>query len=173
MHLLGAGMPSQKSMQTAHCSEFMRVLHGALIDIARVMNRPQRDEAMVREAGISLDRALFSLLVVVERRGPIGVVDLADRVGRDYTTVSRQLAKLESLGFVEREAGAADRRVREAIVTPKGKATTDAVDKARERIGHATFANWDERDVEELVRLMCKFADDISDEGFNDPASAS
>ena len=90
-----------------------------------------------------------------------------------YTTVSRQLAKLESFGLVEREAGAADRRVREAIVTPKGKATTEAVDKARERIGRATFANWDERDVEELVRLMCKFADDIGGDLLNDPASAS
>jgi DNA-binding MarR family transcriptional regulator len=80
---------------------------------------------MVRAAGISLDRALFPLLVVIERRGPIGVVDLADRVGRDYTTVSRQVAKLEGLGLVERQAAAADRRVSHASVTAKGKAMTD------------------------------------------------
>src|SRR5476649_2141259 len=140
----------------------LRDLHGSLVEIVGVMNRPQRDEAMVREAGISLDRALFPLLVLVERLGPIGVVDLADRVGRDYTTVSRQVAKLESLGLVERQAGAADRRVRQAIVTPKGKAMTDAVDTARERIGRTIFATWDERDVEELVRLMRKFADAVS-----------
>ena len=66
------------------------------------MNRPQRDEALIREAGIPLDRALFPLLVGIERFGPIGVVELADRVGRDYTTVSRQVAKLESLGLAER-----------------------------------------------------------------------
>jgi DNA-binding MarR family transcriptional regulator len=137
-------------------------LHAALIDIVSVMNRPRRDEMMVREAGISLDRALFPPLVGIGRLGPIGVVELADRVGRDYTTVSRQVAKLESLGLVERRAGAADRRVREAVVTPKGKAMTDAVDKARERIGGAIFAKWEERDVEELVRLMCKFADGIN-----------
>ena len=39
------------------------------------------DEAMVREAGISLDRALFPLLVLVERVGPIGVVELAEGYG--------------------------------------------------------------------------------------------
>lgn len=39
------------------------------------MNRPQRDEAMIREAGIGLDRALFPLLVLIEKRGPIGVVE--------------------------------------------------------------------------------------------------
>jgi DNA-binding MarR family transcriptional regulator len=105
---------------------------------------------------------LFPLLVGIERRGPIGVVDLADRVGRDYTTVSRQVAKLETLGLVERRAGDADRRVRQAIVTPKGKAMTDAVDAARERIGRAIFAGWDERDVEELVRLVRRFADAVN-----------
>lgn len=38
---------------------------------------------------------------------------------------------------------------------------TDRVDQARERIGQAIFATWDERDVRDLVRLMLKFADDL------------
>jgi DNA-binding MarR family transcriptional regulator len=155
-------MPSRKRVQNTRISEQIRALHEALIDIVSVINRPQRDEMMVREAGISLDRALFPLLVVIERRGPIGVVELAERVGRDYTTVSRQVAKLESHGFIERQAAPADRRVSEATVTAKGKAMTDAVDKARERLGRTIFATWDERDVEELVRLMRKFADAVS-----------
>ena len=71
------------------------------------MNRPQRDECCARR-GISLERALFPLLVGIERLGPIGIVELADRAGRDHTTVSRQVAKLESLGLVARHAGAAD-----------------------------------------------------------------
>ena len=165
-------MASRKRVQNTPIRERIRALHEALLDIVGVINRPQGDEAMVREAGISLDRALFPLLVLIEWRGPIGVVDLADRVGRDYTTVSRQVAKLESLGLVERHAGAGDRRVRHAIVTPKGKAMTDAVDTARERIGRAIFATWDERDVEELVRLMRKFADAVNGDARNDPASA-
>nr|WP_218169952.1 MarR family winged helix-turn-helix transcriptional regulator [Pseudomonas costantinii] len=128
------------------------------------MNRPQRDEAMVREAGISLDRALFPLLVLVERLGPIGVVELADRVGRDYTTVSRQVAKLETLGLILRQESAVDRRVRESVITEKGKVMTDRVDEAREKIGVSIFATWDEGDFENLVRLMRKFAEDIKDD---------
>jgi DNA-binding MarR family transcriptional regulator len=155
-------MPSRKKVRTTHIREQVRALHEAMIDIVSVMNRPQRDEMMVREAGISLDRALFPLLVVIERRGPIGVVDLADRVGRDYTTVSRQVAKLEGLGLVKRQAAAADRRVSQATVTVNGKAMTDAVDKARERIVGAMFATWDDRDVKELVRLMQMFADAVN-----------
>ncbi|HWK53636.1 MAG TPA: MarR family transcriptional regulator, partial [Hyphomicrobiales bacterium] len=48
------------------------------------------------------------------------------------------------------------------IVTPKGKAMTDAVDMARERIGRAIFATWDEHDFAELVRLLQKFAADLA-----------
>jgi DNA-binding MarR family transcriptional regulator len=83
---------------------------------------------------------------------------------RDYTTVSRQVAKLESLGLVERQGNTADRRVREAVITSKGKAMTNLVDAARERIGRAIFATWDAHDIDELVRLMRKFADAVKDE---------
>jgi DNA-binding MarR family transcriptional regulator len=81
------------------------------------------------------------------------------RVARDYTTVSRQVAKLESFGLANRRASAAGRRVREAAVSSKGKAMTDRLDAARDRLGRAIFKNWDKRDIDELTRLMRKFAD--------------
>ena len=155
-------MPSRKNVQNTHIGHQLRQLHGAVLDIVAVMNQPRRDEVLIEEAGIPLDRALFPLLVLIERFGPIGVVDLADRVGRDYTTVSRQVAKLESLALVERRESRADRRVREALVTPNGKAMTDLVDAARERLGRRILATWDSQEIDELVRLMRKFADDLA-----------
>jgi DNA-binding MarR family transcriptional regulator len=152
-------MPSSRKVQNTHISVQLRELHRAVLDIVAAMNRPARDEFLIHAAEIPLDRALFPLLVSVERFGPIGVVDLADRVGRDYTTVSRQVAKLDSLGLVKRQASAADRRVREAVVSAKGKAMTDRLDAARDRIGRAVFKKWDKRDIDELTRLMRKFAD--------------
>lgn len=150
---------SRNKVQNTHIGAQLRQLHGAVLDIVGVINEPQRDEFLIRKAGIPLDRALFPLLVGIERFGPIGVVELAGRVGRDYTTVSRQVAKLESLGLVRRQESAGDRRVRKAAVTAKGKAMTDLVDAAREKVGRAIFATWDAHDVDELVRLMRKFAD--------------
>jgi DNA-binding MarR family transcriptional regulator len=154
-------MLSRNNVQNTHISAQLRQLHRALLDIVSVINRPQRDKVMIKEAGIRLDRALFPLLIGVGRLGPIGVVELADRVGRDYTTVSRQVARLESLGLVDRQGSAADRRVRVAVITAKGKAMTDLVDAARDRIGRAIFKTWDAHDIDELVRLMRKFADAV------------
>mgnify|MGYP001415343714 CR=1 FL=1 len=152
-------MTSRNNVQNTHNGQRMRVLHGALLDIVAAMNRPQRDDALMQEAGISLDRALFPLLIGVERVGPVGVVELAERTGRDYTTVSRQVAKLESLGLVERRGSAADKRVREAVVTPEGQALINRVDAAREKIASATLADWDETDLDMLAHLMRRFAD--------------
>lgn len=155
--------PSRDTVQNTHISNNLRTLHASLLDIMSAMNRPQRDETLIREAGIALDRALFPLLVAVERFGPLGVVELAERVGRDYTTVSRQIAKLESLGLVSRRDSAADRRVRETAITAKGKAMTNRLDGARERLGRNIFETWDVHEIAELARLMRKFADALNE----------
>lgn len=157
-------MATRKRVQAAHISsQQLKDLHRSLLDIMSAMNRPQRDEYMVRAAGISLERALFPLLVGVERIGPIPLVELADRTGRDYTTVSRQVSKLEELGLVKREENVGDRRVRKVAITPQGKAMTNRVDAARERMGRAIFDSWEPQEVEALLRLMRKFADAIQD----------
>ena len=140
----------------------LRELHETLIDLVGFFNQPQRDAILIKEAGISLDRALFPLLVRVERRGPMGIVELAGLAGRDYTTVSRQVAKLEGLGLVTRRAGQKDGRVSEVAVTTKGKAMTDALDAARERLAGPILAKWSEQDRQDLTRLLRRFVDDAS-----------
>ncbi|HBK45050.1 MAG TPA: MarR family transcriptional regulator [Xanthomonadaceae bacterium] len=156
-------MPTKNNVQDAHISAQMKALHGALISVVSAMNRPRNDEKMIEEAGIRLERALFSVLVGIERLGPIGVVELAERAGRDYTTVSRQVAKLESLGLVKRRESPVDRRVREALISAKGKAMTDRIDAARERMGQAVFKDWDKDEIDDFVRLMRKFADALGE----------
>jgi DNA-binding MarR family transcriptional regulator len=156
-------MPSRNKVQNTHIDARLREVHAAVLDIVSVMNRPQRDAALIAAAGIALDRALFPLLVGIERFGPIGVVELADRAGRDYTTVSRQVARLESLGLVTRQAADGDRRVRQALITAKGKAMTARLDAARLKAGRAVFAEWSTEEIDALARLMRRFADALRD----------
>ncbi|MBO1114269.1 MarR family winged helix-turn-helix transcriptional regulator [Bordetella petrii] len=152
-------MTIKKKVQDTHISAQLKDLHRSLISIVSVMNRPRNDERLIAEAGVQLDQALFRLLVVIERVGPIGVVDLADRLGRDYTTISRQVAKLERMEMVMRHENSEDRRIREAVVSSKGKAITDQLDQARERLARGIFQDWTAEDITDLVRLMRKFAE--------------
>lgn len=149
-------------MQNTHKPQDFSDLHDALLTIVGVFNRPQRDELMIKASTINLDRALFPLLVQIGRFGPVGIVDLADRVGRDYTTVSRQVAKLEEAGLAKRQKNAKDKRINEAVITAVGKAMTDKIDAAREEIYQKVFQHWQQDDRLQLERLLKQFVIDFS-----------
>jgi len=149
----------QKKVARKSIDREIRMLHGALVDLVGIMNQPQRDADMVREAGIALDSTLFPLLMGIERLGPIGVMELADRSGRDYTTVSRQVAKLQAQGLVTRRPAASDARVNEAVVTDQGRAMVAAIDVARNRVVTNMLADWSDEDVQRLALLMRRLAD--------------
>ena len=148
-------------MHNTHNTEILRGLHAAIIDLVDEINRPRRDDRLIEEAGIPLDRALFPLLARVARYGPIGVVDLADRTGRDHTTISRQMTKLEELGLIERRPSARDKRVREAVVSAKGQAMVSALNSARERLANRILVSWTDAELDQLRKLLRRFADDL------------
>lgn len=140
----------------------LRQLHETLIDLMAFMNRPQPDRSLIEEAGIRLDRALFPLLVRIERRGPIGIVELAEASGRDHSTVSRQVASLEKLGLAVRRPGRSDQRVREVAITAKGRSMTAALDAARQRLVGPLLDKWSSKDKRELIRLMQRLVADLN-----------
>ena len=145
----------------------LRALQGALLDNMGVLNGVQREEMVVRDAGIRLDRTLFPLLVLVDRFGPVGVVELADRVGRDYTTVSRQLAKLEGLALVVRQCSRADRRSRQAVITPEGQNIVARIDAAWEQVLGNALQLWTEKEKDSLVSVMHRLAVNIRHQTFD------
>lgn len=150
-------------MQDAHKYD-VTDFHGALLDIMGVMNQPQRDDILLFEAGVTLDQILFPLLVAIDRYGPVGVVELADGLGRDYTTVSRQVKRLEAQGLVQKRPGAKDRRVSEVTISVQGKALTMKIAEARMTLMNQIFSDWQEDDVGNLFRLVRKYADSIKGE---------
>ena len=135
-------------------------LMGALMGLAGFLNSPRQDEVLLKAAGVQLDRALFPLLVRVGRLGPISVADLAEHVGRDPSTVSRQVAKLVGLRLVERVEGP-DRRTRATAITPKGARVMDALSAAREAMLDRVFASWKPKEREALARLNKRFVDGL------------
>lgn len=138
----------------------IRELREALLDITGVLNRPQPDAAVIRAADVDLDRALFPLLARVARLGPLGIVELAELTGRDHTTVSRQIAKLQHMGLVARCRSPLDGRVRAVKITSHGRVMTEALDAARQKVIEQLLADWKAEDVRNLARLLRKAADD-------------
>jgi hypothetical protein len=55
----------------------------ALIDLTGCLNSPRQDDVLLRAAGVSLDRALFPLLVRLGNARAMSVVQLAEHAGRE------------------------------------------------------------------------------------------
>ncbi|WP_368300864.1 MarR family winged helix-turn-helix transcriptional regulator [Kluyvera sichuanensis] len=148
-------------MQYAHNNYDITEFHGALLDIIGVMNQPARDEPLLQAAGVQLEQLLFPLLVAIGRRGPIGVVELADNLGRDYTTVSRQVKKLEAQGLAHKQPNAHDRRISEVTLSEQGQAIFAQIARARQKLMNQVLANWSPEEVQALFTLTRKYADSL------------
>jgi DNA-binding MarR family transcriptional regulator len=144
-------------------------LAAALVELIGFLNSPRRDDVLLNEAGVDLDRALFALLVRLGMSGPLSVAGIADQVGRDHTTISRQLAKLESLGLIARQGDGADRRVRTAGLTAAGETVVQAITEARRRLLSSALADWSPADLSTLASLNRRFVDTLAGAGRDRP----
>ncbi len=124
-------------------------------------SRPRFRALILDRAGITLDPDLAGLLVHIDLRGPIGVLELAELLEQNHPKVSRSLARLERAGLVSHGEAASDRRVKTAEVTPQGHRLVEAINQGRRRILAEVFAGWSEHDQAELARLTLRFADGI------------
>jgi DNA-binding MarR family transcriptional regulator len=153
-------------VHSARMNHWSDDLHAVFLQLNGYMNRPDLDEAFLALAGVRLDRALYPLLLRIGYAEPISVVDLAGLVGRDHSTVSRQVAKLESLGLIERHVVADDQRIRLLKPSAAGRKMLATFSKVRRRFFEKRLADWTpgERNLllDLLRRLAARIAEKVS-----------
>lgn len=142
-------------------SDWSDELHAVLLQLNGYMNRPDLDQAFLARAGVKLDRALFPLLTRIGRSHPISVVELANLVGRDHSVVSRQVAKLEGLGLVERRPAKDDQRVRRLEPSATGWAMLDQFAATRRKFVSERLSGWTDEERRALLDLLRRLADTI------------
>jgi DNA-binding MarR family transcriptional regulator len=133
-----------------------------LLDLMVALNSPRSDDRLLRKAKVAIDRALVPLLIRIRLRGPIAVGALADQSGRDESTVSRQVGKLEKLGLISRHVLSGDERTRVAVVTERGEAVVVKIGEVRDQMVDEALQEWTKRDRADLKRLVRRLADSAS-----------
>ncbi|HTQ13855.1 MAG TPA: MarR family winged helix-turn-helix transcriptional regulator [Rhizomicrobium sp.] len=141
-----------------HRKHDIDAIAAALMELTGLLNSPGRDEVLMAEAGVALPRALFPLLVRIGAAGAAAVTALADQAGRDHSTISRQVAQLEALGFVRRRIRPRDARVNEVAITAAGRQAVARVTAARRRLLGPLLSDWSPAERRELARLNLKLA---------------
>jgi DNA-binding MarR family transcriptional regulator len=137
-------------------------IHAVLLRLNGYMNRPDLDQAFLARAGVKLDRALFPLLTRIGLTHPVGVVELGNLIGRDHSTVSRQVAKLEALGLVERRAAKGDQRVRLLEPSMTGWRMLNQFAIARRQFLNERLGDWTDEERSKFLDLLTRFSDTFS-----------
>ncbi|WP_432495225.1 MarR family winged helix-turn-helix transcriptional regulator [Kineococcus gypseus] len=107
------------------------------------------------------DRAMHTVLLVVAHTGDQRVGELAERLGTDPSTISRQTAELVRQGLLERRRDPDDGRASRLAVTAAGRAVVaTTLERRHERLARAV-ESWDDDELGTFVRLLTRFTDGL------------
>jgi DNA-binding MarR family transcriptional regulator len=119
-----------------------------------------------REVHPDMEPAAYGLLSVIRKEGTIRLTDLAINIGVGKPSVSRQIAFLEGLGLVSKEADPMDGRAQSIRLTPKGEEKMHEVQDARRQVFRERLGEWPLGDLQELARYMAKLNATYERDGF-------
>ncbi|QDK97044.1 MarR family transcriptional regulator [Acinetobacter tandoii] len=129
-------------------------LHRSLISIADLVNRLDVDTHLLDASNIKLDRALFPLLTRIQMSSGINVAELANIIGRDHSTVSRQVVKLEQIGLIIRMNDPRDQRSLCLYLSDSGIEMLEKVNNVRRTLMEDHFSDWNEAERDYLIALL-------------------
>jgi DNA-binding MarR family transcriptional regulator len=118
--------------------------------LTRTLEGMSRRSTLYRD----LDRASYVLARTLATEAPVSINGLAELVGLDATTVTRQVATMEADGLVRRKRHAHDGRVSLVELTALGRRRMESVRAARETRIADLVADWSERDQATFGRLL-------------------
>lgn len=111
----------------------------------------------VGKARNSMDRAAYLLLNRLDREGPMGVKALAEAMGIDSSTVTRQVAPLVDTGLVKRTSHPEDGRAVVLAVSPRGRGRLEEVRDSRRRLMAEVTDGWTTQEQETFTALLVRF----------------
>jgi DNA-binding MarR family transcriptional regulator len=126
--------------------------------------RTMRDLNAVRPSGGEvMDLPTAAILGRVGDEGPLRLSTLADRLGLDLSTVSRQVPALERAGWLAREQDPHDRRAQLLRLTPQGRGVLADRRAQDADLLRAALPGWTDEDVAQLAASIVRLNADLTD----------
>jgi DNA-binding MarR family transcriptional regulator len=117
----------------------------------------------VGKARNSMDRAAYLLLNRLDCEGAMGVKALAEGMGIDSSTVTRQVAPLVESGLVKRASHPEDGRAVVLALTRRGLERLTEVRESRRELMALVTEGWSEQEREQFCDLLGRFNSALSE----------
>jgi DNA-binding MarR family transcriptional regulator len=112
--------------------------------------------------GLDLDRSAYLLLGRIVAAGPTRLSALADGLGLDLSTISRQVHALEAAGLVGRTTESTDRRASLIAATERGREIYNRNSAVQQAALRDLLSDWTDAERDEFARLLTRFNDTIA-----------
>ncbi|AXG82118.1 MarR family winged helix-turn-helix transcriptional regulator [Streptomyces paludis] len=135
-------------------------LEMTLASLAYLLTRARAHDERISRAGVSARRSDVHLLLALDAHDGVGRVgDLADRLMVEPSHVTRQIARLQSQGLVERTADPLDGRARRVAITEAGTALLTRLRHANRAAIQRALTGFDEADIATAAAVLQRLMD--------------
>ncbi len=139
-------------------------IEAALVTLVRRATDPRGNQQINALAGVDIERAPAVMLARIEELEPVRLSELAEVVGVEVSTASRQVAGLVDRGYVERSPEPDDRRASAHRLSPTGRDLRHRLGAARRVWFERLLADFDEVDRARLGELLERFVQRLVEE---------
>ncbi|MCW2674208.1 MAG: MarR family transcriptional regulator [Frankiales bacterium] len=119
----------------------------------------------IAASGIKLEPAGVHVIGRLATLGPVRLTELAQALGLDPSSVSRQVTAVERAGYVSREGDPDDGRATLLVLTEKGRQAAASVQQKRAQALKVLTPGWSDTDHEELAARLARLNNDLSAHG--------
>lgn len=133
----------------------------ALVSIVSFFNRTDRDKSFIKKAGVDLEATSFQLFVTIGRMQPANVTSLANVLGKSYSSVSRQVDKLENKGLVTTKSSEVDARNRLIELSNDGENLKKILDATRLKQIDLALQDWSDNEKIDLLNNLQHLAETL------------
>ena len=126
----------------------------SLFQIVNFFNDPRHDTTLLKKAGIKDDKNLLPIIVRVGVSQTISVGDLANQLGKNHSSTSRQIDKFEKQGLLVSSYNDNDRRIRQVALTEKGAELLQLIERTRYELLDDIFSQITEDELKGIANSL-------------------
>lgn len=116
----------------------------------------------LRKNGISdLVSSHGAILVQLYRSDDLCMKDIAERVGKDKSTVTALVNKLVKLGYIYKVKNSEDSRITHLKLTDKGREVEEIFFKVSHVLVDRVYRGFDEQEKDHLIKMMNKLLENF------------
>lgn len=102
------------------------------------------------------------LTALYQNDGKLTMSQIAQKIGKDKSTVTPLIDKLLKLGYIDKEKNQEDKRITHIILTPKGLELKSKFDSISAQVYQTAYNDFTEEEKETLLRLLKKLNENFT-----------